>query len=218
MDVNYALSLLDAHRLWERWDVHRVTFEMSLILALCSLFWITPPPPSIASHDKREVLETWYLLGQKIPGDYIIKASTTFVHVSLHLHERFSIKKIRFCRVLRIPVFCICIQTFDKSYYRNQNAVFWWNAARGCYVSWTNFNSSFMHYLTQNAMMDIPLISECILMLIHNFNLYQHVSEHANIGLLRELSYFPNFVCNVQMKNTINRVKWEKPIWGFREN
>ena len=52
-----------------------------------------PPPPSIASHDKREVLETWYLLGQKIPGDYIIKASTTFVHVSLHLHERFFIKK-----------------------------------------------------------------------------------------------------------------------------
>lgn len=179
---------------FERDGMFIVSHPKCLWSSLCASLLNDPPPPtSIASHDKREVLETWYLLGQKIPGDYIIKASTTFVHVSLHLHERFSIKKNRFCRVLRIPVFCICIQTFDKAYYRNQSAVFWWNAARGCYASWTTFNSSFMHYLTQNAMMDIPLISECILMLIHNFNLYQHVSEQANRGLLRELSYFPQF-------------------------
>ena len=45
---------------------------------------LNDPPPSI---------ETWYPLGQKISRDYIIKASTTFVQVSLHLHERFSKKK-----------------------------------------------------------------------------------------------------------------------------
>ena len=152
-----------------------------------------PPPPQSPLPTSEGTWRPGLPPARRYPETILLKPLRHLYMYHFIYMKDFLFKKIRFCRVLRIPVFCICIQTFDKSFYRNQNAVFWWNAARGCYASWTTFNSSFMHYLTQNAMMDIPLISECILMLIHNFNLYQHVSEQANRGLLRELSYFPQF-------------------------
>lgn len=162
--------------------------------SLCaSLLNDPPPPPQSPLTTSERYWRPGISSARRYPETTLLKPLRHLYMYHFIYMKDFLFKKIRFCRVLRIPVFCMWIQTFDKSYYRNQNAVFWWNAARGCYASWTNFNSSFMHYLTQNAMMDIPLISECILMLIHNFNLYQHVSEQANRGLLRELSYFPQF-------------------------